>query len=736
MEEGLNFDLPKNRSSVIKVIGVGGGGSNAVNHMKRLGINGVDFVVCNTDAQALEHSPVENKIQLGANLTEGLGAGANPQIGERAALETVEEIKDILGTNTKMLFITAGMGGGTGTGAAPIIARVAQELGILTVGIVTIPFAFEGKIRLQQAKDGIEKFKENLDSLIVINNNKLREVYGNLGFKAGFAKADEVLATAAKGIAEVITHHYTANIDLKDAKTVLSNSGTAIMGSAVASGQNRAMDAIRGALDSPLLNDNHIVGAKNVLLLIVCGSDQHEITFDEIGEVNDFIQSEAGGDANIIMGIGEDESLGDAVSITIIATGFSAQATVQPFTKAPERVVHSLDEQVAKTDQPILEAKKQQEAAPEEPKRPTIVQRGLFDFDEPSPVNTPVETPIVQEAKAPALIDHEVEDKVISHLEHIAEIQEVANEPLKEVEANDEESDVFANIPLEETSEEITNFTHESSESHARVVFDLGEFELSDETDFEIEDEFTEEPGVETELVEAPTAEVDVFDFSIEEVFSVGESQDAQSMEWEMEVSSNESEESAQPIAEVEETPSYQEVRFQLEDETPEMPVNEVEEPVVEEPVLKTEEPQRVVHTLDDLRELEERLGMSLQESPKAKIQEEEIDEDLQFEVRQSQPVSVANAPDEDPLDRPIDESLRRRNEERRSRLQAFNYKFKNLQNHIMETEKEPAYKRAGVDLDASRHSNRSQLGNTSIGSNGEGLEFRSNNSFLHDNVD
>ncbi len=303
--DNIAFDLPKNQSNVIKVIGVGGGGSNAINHMFQLGIKGVDFVVCNTDAQALDNSPVPNKIQLGVSLTEGLGAGANPLIGEQAAVESFDEIKQMLDVNTKMVFITAGMGGGTGTGAAPVIAKQAKDMDILTVGIVTIPFQFEGKMRNEQAQLGVEKLRSHVDSLIVINNNKLREVYGNLGFKAGFSKADEVLATASRGIAEVITHHYTQNIDLRDAKTVLSNSGTAIMGSAQATGASRAQDAISKALDSPLLNDNKITGAQNVLLLIVSGGE--EITIDEIGEINDHIQAEAGHSANIIMGVGEDK---------------------------------------------------------------------------------------------------------------------------------------------------------------------------------------------------------------------------------------------------------------------------------------------------------------------------------------------------------------------------------------------------------------------------------------------
>ena len=342
MDTNFSFDLPKNKSNVMKVMGVGGGGSNAVNYMYRQGIKGVDFIVCNTDSQALEESPVLNKIQLGVNLTEGLGAGANPEIGKLAALESYEELKNLLETQTKMLFITAGMGGGTGTGAAPIIAEMAKEFDILTVGIVTIPFNFEGKNRELQAIKGIEKLKRSVDSLIIINNNKLREVYGNLGFKEGFSKADEVLATAAKGVAQVITHHYTQNIDLKDAKTVLSNSGTAIMGSSTASGSNRANEAVIKALDSPLLNDNKIEGSKNVLLLIISGSD--EITIDEIGEINEHIQNETGNSANIIMGVGEDIELGNNISVTVIATGFGDEKQQSLVNSETKKVIYTLDE--------------------------------------------------------------------------------------------------------------------------------------------------------------------------------------------------------------------------------------------------------------------------------------------------------------------------------------------------------------------------------------------------------
>lgn len=381
------FDLPKNKSASIKVIGVGGGGSNAVNYMFQQGITGVDFVVANTDAQALNNSPVPVKVQLGVSITEGLGAGANPEIGEQAALESMDEIKNLLDTNTKMLFITAGMGGGTGTGAAPVIANIAKDMGILTVGICTAPFYFEGKMRVEQAKLGIEAFRNSVDSLIIINNDKLRELYGNLSYKTGFAKADEVLATAAKGIAEVITHHYSTNIDLRDAKTVLADSGTAIMGSAQAHGEEKAKKAIELALDSPLLNDNKISGAKNVLLLIVSGND--EVTMDEIGTINDYIQIEAGHNANIIMGIGEDENLGDNISVTVIATGFPVDQ--QDFNgKEEQPIVHTLDEEPSEntfsvsktkssTSNKITETKT--DSKPEEKPAPDI-QEPLLDKED------------------------------------------------------------------------------------------------------------------------------------------------------------------------------------------------------------------------------------------------------------------------------------------------------------------------------------------------------------------
>ncbi len=345
----MQFDLPQEENSIIKVIGVGGGGSNAVNHMYRLGIKGVEFIVCNTDKQALDKSPVPNKVQLGFESTKGLGAGSIPDVGREAALESINEIKRFLGEGTQMVFITAGLGGGTGTGAAPVIASIARELGILSVGIVTIPFAFEGKKRRSQAEIGLEEMKKYVDTLLVIGNDKLREIYGNLKMSEAFAHADDVLTGAAKSIAEIISLHMHINVDFNDVKTVMKDSGKAIMGSGVASGEKRAIKAVEEALNSPLLNDNDITGARHVLLNIMSGTD--DIDMDEFGEITDFIQEASGGTAELITGYGTDPSLGDNVSVTIIATGFnSKQETGFETPMIKERKIVNLDE---KTPEPV-----------------------------------------------------------------------------------------------------------------------------------------------------------------------------------------------------------------------------------------------------------------------------------------------------------------------------------------------------------------------------------------------
>jgi cell division protein FtsZ len=353
----MEFIQPEKKNHIIKVIGVGGGGGNAVNHMYNQGIEGVDFFIANTDKQALEGSPIPNKYQIGENLTEGLGAGADPEKGKRAALESIEELADALAESTKMIFITAGMGGGTGTGAAPIIAKTARELGILTVGIVTTPFKFEGKRRKEHAENGIAKMKESVDSLLVINNDKLREMYGNLSLTNAFEHADNILATAAKSIAEIITFEGYINVDFMDVKSTMENSGVALMGTAIADGDDRALSAAKQALLSPLLADNDIKGAKKILLNIASG--KKEITMDETSEITDHIRDEAGDDADLIFGCSRDETLGDAISVTIIATAFETQEE-KDRKDLPFEIEDTLHAPVETIEEPVIETKKEE----------------------------------------------------------------------------------------------------------------------------------------------------------------------------------------------------------------------------------------------------------------------------------------------------------------------------------------------------------------------------------------
>lgn len=404
MESTFKFNLPREKSSIIKVLGVGGGGGNAVNYMFSQGIKGVDFIICNTDLQVLEASPIPNKIQLGASLTNGLGAGANPEVGKQSAMEAIEDIIETLGVNTKMLFITAGMGGGTGTGAAPIIAKTARELDILTVGIVTTPFSFEGKKRREFAAEGIEALKRSVDCLLVISNDKIKEMYGNLPMSQAFSHANEILNTAAKGIAEVITYPGEINVDFEDVKTVMKSSGVALMGSAVASGESRAMDAVMSALTSPLLNDNRITGAKNILLNLSSAPGKHELLMSEFEEISNYIQEESGFSAEMIIGTSYDDNLGDAVAVTIIATGFESGP------KENKIIIGQVENKVVQAPPPapiappsapivnqVVEAPKAQE---EPPKR---------HFLESEPVPVPVENKQVNDIDLSMRIEAEEE---------------------------------------------------------------------------------------------------------------------------------------------------------------------------------------------------------------------------------------------------------------------------------------------------------------------------------------
>ena len=643
-KDQFHFDLPKNKSNVIKVIGVGGGGSNAINYMFQQGIKGVDFVVSNTDAQALTESPVPIKIQLGATLTEGLGAGANPQIGASAAKESVEELQTLLTTQTKMVFITAGMGGGTGTGAAPIIAQMAKDLDILTVGIVTMPFQFEGKLRLEQAQAGLDNMKAAVDSLIVINNNKLREVYGNLGFKAGFAKADEVLATAARGIAEVITHHYTQNIDLKDAKTVLTNSGSAIMGSGEANGANRAQDAIVKALDSPLLNDNKISGCRNVLLLIVSGTE--EITIDEIGEINDYIQDEAGNNANIIMGVGEDPALSSSISVTIIATGFAADQQHEIVNTEAKKIIHNLEE-----DQKM--------------------EHQLMDTAPGTP-----ETPIVNDTpREDNIVVHQLEDETETPDEVISEVNlssvnsEPKPQPVSPISSVDNEIEMTIDeeVPLDVLRnmdvvyewlrpETKTNETFTKKDISDEVPLD--DFVFNDVTDAVREIEVV---APELVLPEENQFELD-FDLTINEAS----------------------------------TPS----------------VTRAEEEVKEETVIKYE----LEDTLPDSEMIAKADAIELIEKKEA-------------------PSAVVTEATTSPFEQSIQQTAQQENEKRKEQLKQFNYAFKNSMHRIEELERQPAYKRMGVDLEAEGEAPAGSRLSLDTDSNDQ-IQLRSNNSFLHDNVD
>lgn len=658
----IMFDLPKNQSNVIKVIGVGGGGSNAINHMFKQGIKGVDFIVCNTDAQALQSSPVPNKIQLGLNLTEGLGAGSNPDVGQQSAIESIAEIEKMLDTNTKMVFITAGMGGGTGTGAAPVIAQLAKERDVLTVGIVTMPFQFEGKVRLEQAQLGIEKLRKQVDSLIVINNNKLREVYGNLGFKAGFSKADEVLSTASRGIAEVITHHYTQNIDLKDAKTVLSNSGTAIMGSATASGEERAKEAITNALDSPLLNDNKITGAKNVLLLIVSGTN--EITIDEIGEINDYIQSEAGHNANIIMGVGEDEDLGDAIAVTIIATGFDVEQQDEIVNTEQKRIIHPLED-----EQKLEHNLSKKEVSP------------LLGFSN---------TELSAESSPLAKTEEEDQKKVIFNLE-------------------DETPEPIAEVAPEATPEVTQTPSFQIFEAN---LIPTSEFIKNLDVTFEIvaakQEDFT--AAYADKQVEALKEDKIIFGFDA-------------------------------PLHKQEE--QKEESVFQISEQTKEM---KVKDPVQVVPMTEVNESGVKRYSLEDYMEVESSLTHSKPEVEEKKAVEE-IQAEYNFTLKKEAPAapvqekridtSLHHAPQDDIsiTEMTIEEALKARADERRQKMKDFNYKFHNNTQKIEELENEPAYKRQNIELSQPDNGFGKSRTSLSVDSNND-PQLRSNNSFLHDNVD
>jgi cell division protein FtsZ len=649
----ISFDLPKNQSNVIKVIGVGGGGSNAINHMFKQGIKGVDFIVCNTDSQALQSSSVPCKIQLGVNLTEGLGAGANPDVGQQSAIESIADIEKVLDRGTKMVFITAGMGGGTGTGAAPVIAQLAKEREILTVGIVTIPFQFEGKVRQEQALLGIEKLRKQVDSLIVINNNKLREVYGNLGFKAGFSKADEVLATASRGIAEVITHHYTQNIDLRDAKTVLSNSGTAIMGSSVAEGENRAKDAIISALDSPLLNDNKITGAKNVLLLIVSGAN--EITLDEIGEINDHIQVEAGHNANIIMGVGEDETLGDAIAVTIIATGFDVEQQNEIVNTEPKKIIHTLEDEQRSvhnlTNKPLTSFDVNAET-------PTAKTEEKIVFDLMEDTVAPVmPTPVAPVAVAPVMPAPIAPVAVAPVMPAPVAVAPVMPTPVAPV----------AVAPVMPTPVAVAPVM-------AAPVAPVAVAPAINQDELVVMSEFIKNLDVTFEIV-SPITDID-FTISAPEVQAFQEVKPVQQRTFEREEQTtfsfdlplfrSEPEVKREPVVEQE-----SKILFELSNETRNIKVND---PVQFVPVTELSDNGIIKYSLEEYMEVENDLMAS---KPVEKVVEEVIPAELNITMKPkvdfAMEAAFTTTDNISPMELTIEETLRLRAEERRKKLKEFN---------------------------------------------------------------
>ena len=652
MDEGFNFDLPKNRSNVIKVIGVGGGGGNAINYMFKQGISGVDFVVCNTDSQALEKSPVPIKIQLGVSLTEGLGAGANPEIGSLAAKESEDEIKSLLSNQTKMVFITAGMGGGTGTGAAPIIAQMSKQIDILTVGIVTIPFQFEGRMRSEQAETGIEILRENVDSLIVINNNKLRQVYGNLGFKAGFAKADEVLATAARGIAEVITHHYRQNIDLKDAKTVLSNSGTAIMGSAVAEGPDRAEKSVVKALDSPLLNDNKIKGCKNVLLLIVSGED--EITIDEIGEINDFIQSEAGNNTNIIMGIGEDKNLKEGISVTIIATGFNSEQQHEIVNTEAKKIIHTLEE-----DQSFVQDLTDHDKE--------LKNNGKYNLDKEDNINKFSNEDLMQNEKLEFSKIHSTDnDRSFDIKNHSFKENDLTknNHNIKDIETISTQ-----------VSQSLNEEVNENKLDDTKEILDFEEINYLDSSQIE-------------------------FDFNESLDGSKNIEVKKSNLEHDSEIN------------------SFEVSNQYLEDNSE----------------LENLEENIELENLEDNSELE-----NLENNPEVENMDKD---DLNIKIKNLGNDEIFNgekievdAKDNTPFDNSIEETIKTSKNSSKEELKKFNYSFKNNIKRIDEMDKQPAYKRLGYNIDQNMENKKKSPLTLDKDINDE-VQLRSNNSFLHDNVD
>ncbi len=688
------FEMLKDKSSIIKVIGVGGGGGNAVNHMYKQGIAGVDFIICNTDSQALESSPIPNKVQLGSSLTEGRGAGSMPVVGMNSAIESIDDVKDLLGSHTKMVFITAGMGGGTGTGASPIICQAAKELGILTVGIVTTPFNFEGKRRKQQADEGLAALKEHVDTLLVISNDKLRQMYGNLTLSSAFAEADNILATAAKGIAEIITVPGYINVDFEDVKTVMQNSGVAIMGSASSEGEGRAYKAVQAALNSPLLNDNDIEGARYILLNITSGSQ--EVLMDEVSEITDYIQNQAGLTADIIWGNCHDESLGNKISVTLIATGFQTKTgRIEKMGSVTERIVPltinnqsdiveavAVPSPVAAPISPVMEAPVYEAPIMEMPVAPVFAME-VETFEEVAATSVS-ETPTMD---FPDFETYAMEEE-IEEEEAI-----VATTPSYEF-----EMPLFASPVMQTEIEE-----------EEEVQMPAFEFNYPEEEEEDELEEISE-------------------DFAIEELEEM-ESQAAPSFSFEMPVATSKL---VLDVSDLSTTNTYQ------EEVAPAISFTAPEEPVM---VLKNRmlnEEERVNAPMQFQAPSQPKQVNLFDFVPEVSNQQETEEiaaEPFRLLNKEELEFTVINKTPQPSAEEQMLAEQDRRNKERIARLKELSMKLR-TPNGIHDLETEPAYLRKKQALDAAPHSSESQVSRYTLGEENGEPQIKANNSFLHDNVD
>jgi cell division protein FtsZ len=718
------FEMLKDKSSIIKVIGVGGGGGNAVNHMYKQGIAGVDFIICNTDSQALESSPIPNKVQLGSSLTEGRGAGSMPVVGMNSAIESIDDVKDLLGSNTKMVFITAGMGGGTGTGASPIICQAAKELGILTVGIVTTPFNFEGKRRKQQADEGLAALKEHVDTLLVISNDKLRQMYGNLTLSSAFAEADNILATAAKGIAEIITVPGYINVDFEDVKTVMQNSGVAIMGSASSEGEGRAYKAVQAALNSPLLNDNDIEGARYILLNITSGSQ--EVLMDEVSEITDYIQNQAGLTADIIWGNCHDESLGNKISVTLIATGFQTKTNrIEKMGSVIERTVPltinnqsdivemvAVPSPLAAPISPVMEAPVMEAPVYEAP----VMETPVAPVYEAPVFETPVapvfamEVETFEEVAATSVIETPTMD--FPDFETYA----MEEEAIAEEEATPSyefEMPLFASPVMQTEIEEVEITAAAAAAEEEEVQMPSFEFNYPGDEEDELEEEEISE------------------DFAIEELEEMEmESQAAPSFSFEMPVATSKL---ILDESDLSSTNSYQE-----EEVAPAISFTAPEEPVM---VLKNRmlnEDERVNAPMQfqaPSQPKQVNLFDFVPEVTNHQVTEEIAAEPFRLLNKEELEFTVINKTPQPSAEEQMLAEQDRRNKDRIARLKELSMKLR-TPSGIHDLETEPAYLRKKQALDAAPHSSESQVSRYTLGEENGEPQIKANNSFLHDNVD